>query len=451
MPVHSLKGRRMIAEDIALLVSEIQKDPDNKRYEKTVILDRQIFNPQNFFISSSLFPKIFFKRKNSDEKIFALGMLPCRLSPDDSFRPSVIFRGLPFPDAKTENEWSVFPEEIDSYALILIRDSGNEISLTVCNEAMTDDERQQNSIKAVAALREIIGKRHFRIPSSDPEILYSDRITCIPAHDEYKKNFEELKNFFFCSPDNKVVLARRCLCNTGITQSQIMKVISGSENPDYAYLIAPDSCSCYAGFSPETLLKKSGKKISTEALAGTVSVNTDNASHLLQSSVKDNHENMIVSDWIVSRLAPLCSNIAVSDPEIITSGELLHIRRSVTGELLDETEDKEILKAIHPTPAMAGTPLNEALKLIGKYEKFSRGWYAGTLGIEEKNFSDYCVLIRGILLNSGSLHIYTGSGLICSSECTREWAELNAKFRSTVGAFGFKISDQKSEERNEYK
>lgn len=441
----------MITEDIALLISEIKKEQDEKPCEKAVRLDRQLFNPQDFFISSSLFPKIFFKRKNSAEKIFALGLHSFYPSPDDSFRPSLIFRGLCFPDAKTDNEWSGFPEEIESYAMLLIRDSGNEISLTVCNGAMTGAERQQNSIKIFTALQEMIENRHCSMPPSDPEIFYSDRISCFPSHDEYKNIFEELKNFFSCSPNNKVVLARRCFCNTDTNQSQIMKIISGSENQDYAYLYAPDSSSCYAGFTPETLLNRTGKKISTEALAGTISLHTDNASETLQRSLKDNHENKIVSDWLVSRLAPLCSNITVSAPEIITSGELLHIRRSVTGKLHEETGDKEILKAIHPTPAMAGTPLKEALKLIGKYEKFSRGWYAGTLGIEEKNFSDYCVLIRGILLNSDGLYIYTGSGLISSSECSGEWAELNAKFLSTVGAFGFKTSVQKSEKRNEYK
>jgi isochorismate synthase EntC len=405
--------------------------------EITVEIAGSSFDPQKFFIGSSLFPKIYFKKRNSEEKIYAMGIK--NYDPDTcGIKPACIFRGMPFPEAEMENEWSGFPGEINSYALILIKTAGDKAEITVCGYAEAESERKNNFNEALDALKKSCSYASDDF-ICDNRKLRADDLIFNPEFDGYKKSFDELKKFLNSSEEHKVVLARQVVAAASASQAEFMKRIISSGSRDYAYILAPDRSCCYAGLSPESLLIKKGSRIFTEAVAGTAR-KTDNFNELL-ACTKNDHENRIVSDWLSRHLSPFANRISVSDPVIIESGNLVHIKRSIAAELNRNTDDAEILRAVHPTPAMAGTPRSAALGFIGKYEKFSRGWYAGTLGIEEKNSSEYCVMIRGVLLRNEKFYFYTGSGLISSSESASEWTELNSKILSTADTIGIALPE----------
>jgi isochorismate synthase EntC len=87
--------------------------------------------------------------------------------------------------------------------------------------------------------------------------------------------------------------------------------------------------------------------------------------------------------------------------------------------------------ALHPTPAVGGVPLEEALARIGKLEAIDRGWYAGGIGwVSGDGDGEIAVALRCALLRGGVSHLYAGNGIVADSDPDLELEETRWKFRA---------------------
>ena len=93
---------------------------------------------------------------------------------------------------------------------------------------------------------------------------------------------------------------------------------------------------------------------------------------------------------------------------------------------------KLLLKRLHPTPAVAGLPLQNAKSFIRHQESFDRGFYAGPVGFIGRDHSHLVVAIRSGLTTktdtASTVSAFAGSGLVKGSTLRGEWAETNYKF-----------------------
>ena len=191
----------------------------------------------------------------------------------------------------------------------------------------------------------------------------------------------------------------------------------------FAFLLSPKLA--FVGVTPETLYRKKGLQIETEALAGTIKLGKEEA---LLHSKKDHHEFRIVKEEITKKLQSICHPFVTDSKVFVKETETLcHLHYPFKAKLKDDLSDKELTTLFHPTPAIGGYPRNKALDFIQENELFDRGYYTGTFGMRMNGVSDVKVAIRCALVEENLLHIFTGAGITHNSLPEMEWKELNLK------------------------
>ena len=195
----------------------------------------------------------------------------------------------------------------------------------------------------------------------------------------------------------------------------------------------------FIGASPERLLRLQDGELMTDALAGsaprgqTVAHDASLGQHLL-SSQKDLYEQRIVLEFIQNCLWQLgVTPHTASQPHLLQLPNIQHLRTLVTAQVPKHLHLLEILAALHPTPAVAGTPPAQAQEQIRRHEPFERYLYAAPLGwVDHQGNGEFTVGIRSALLHDCQIRLYAGAGIVAGSDPQRELAEIQLKLHTLL-------------------
>jgi isochorismate synthase len=200
----------------------------------------------------------------------------------------------------------------------------------------------------------------------------------------------------------------------------------------------------FAGATPERLVRQRGRVVETDALAGSIARpapgngngDADAAQALLASS-KDRWEHDLVVRAIADTLAPRCADLQVpSAPVVHALRQILHLHTPISGRLAAAGHILDLVGALHPTPAVGGTPTAEAVRWIADHEA-PRGWYAAPVGwFDASGDGDFAVAIRSGLLAGSRATVWAGAGIVRDSDAAAELAEVRLKQRALLGALG---------------
>ena len=198
----------------------------------------------------------------------------------------------------------------------------------------------------------------------------------------------------------------------------------------------------FVGASPELLVSRIDDVVRAHPLAGTAARATDplvdqrQVADLLASE-KDRWEHRITIDWLLDTLLPFCSYVdAEPTPSIVTLANVHHLGTRVEGRLSAPAAPVlELVAALHPTPAVGGSPAKEALAVIDELEQTDRGRYAGPTGwVDGAGNGEFAVAIRSAQFNGTETRLFAGVGVVNDSDPEAELAETRAKFRAMLGA-----------------
>ena len=198
------------------------------------------------------------------------------------------------------------------------------------------------------------------------------------------------------------------------------------------------------GASPETLVRVDHGTVSARVLAGTTSRGAGDASDrehaaALASSAKDLAEHALAVASAVQRLAPHTARLDASpEPFTLRLPNLWHLATDLKGTLGDGSSSLDLVQAVHPTAAVAGTPRRVALRVLAELEGFDRGRYAGPVGwIDGDGDGEWAIALRCAQVDpDGTVAAYAGCGIVHDSVPADELAETVMKFRPIVEAFG---------------
>jgi len=179
----------------------------------------------------------------------------------------------------------------------------------------------------------------------------------------------------------------------------------------------------WIGATPEVLFQREGRQITVDSLAGTRQTLLDNTSF----SAKDHEEQKVVTDFLKSSLAPLCLHVSVSPITQRRADDLEHVYCQVQGVLRDEVNDDEILAALHPTPAVCGSPKDRAAQLLLELEPTPRDLYSGVLGFSNGHQTTAIVALRCAQVHGRTARLFGGAGIVLDSDADLEYAECGWK------------------------
>ncbi len=191
----------------------------------------------------------------------------------------------------------------------------------------------------------------------------------------------------------------------------------------------------WLGATPETLFRVNENRLFTMALAGTQPY--EGVLDVIWKD-KEREEQRIVRDYICNQLKGKVSDIEVSEVQTIRAGSILHLKNDISAQLnADEVNLKQIIYALHPTPAICGLPKIEAMQFIVDNENYNREFYTGFLG--ELNYestddqlrnSELYVNLRCMQVKNETILIYVGGGITEDSLPEKEWTETVNKSKT---------------------
>lgn len=196
----------------------------------------------------------------------------------------------------------------------------------------------------------------------------------------------------------------------------------------------------FLGATPERLVEKQGTQLRTEALAGSAAVG-EGAS--LRASAKDRHEHDVVVQAITDALAPFTTRVTVGAPVLRELPNVVHLSTPIDAALARPTHVLDLVRALHPTPAVGGVPRDAARRwiterepvLFGTESPGARGWYAAPFGtFDAAGDGRFVVALRSGVLRGDRAWAFAGCGIVAGSDPRTEHAEARMKLDAFLSA-----------------
>lgn len=202
-----------------------------------------------------------------------------------------------------------------------------------------------------------------------------------------------------------------------------------------------------AGSSPETLVKLTGRKVTTFPIAGTRRRGATEAEDraleegLLADEKEIAEHNMLV-DLGRNDLGKICKFGSVTVEEylkIYRFSHVMHITSTVTGEIGEGKDAFDALAATLPAGTLSGAPKRRATEIISELEEGQpRGVYGGAIGyIGFSGDADFCIAIRAAVRKGNKITVRAGGGVVDGSVPAAEYEETvhkSAAVREAVAA-----------------
>jgi para-aminobenzoate synthetase component I len=252
---------------------------------------------------------------------------------------------------------------------------------------------------------------------------------------EYRHAIQKIKAYISAGDCYQVNFAQRFSAQfEGDTFSAYLKLRESLPSPFSAYLEFSEGA--ILSLSPERFIKLEDGKAETKPIKGTIprgateETDATNAK-ILQSSLKDRAENLMIVDLLRNDLSKTCADVQVPELFSLQSfANVHHLVSTVTGTLKPDTNALDLLASSFPGGSITGAPKIRAMEIIEELEPVRRSVYCGSLGyISACGNMDTNIAIRTLVCDKNNIHCWGGGGIVADSEVDDEYQESLAKVK----------------------
>ena len=231
---------------------------------------------------------------------------------------------------------------------------------------------------------------------------------------------------------DKIVLARsrHLEASAPVTPATLLAALN-RQQPEAMIYACSTGDATFLGATPERLVRLAGRQLATDALAGTAWPGSPEL-----AGPKNRHEQALVSQAIVAALARCCTGAPQVGPlEVRAAGHVSHLRTRISGVAAPGVTIFDLLRALHPTPAVGGFPLAAASAWLATHDEARHGWYSGGFGTLGPNGDgEFHVALRSALISGHHIELQAGAGIVAGSDPDLELAETDAKLATLLAA-----------------
>ena len=192
--------------------------------------------------------------------------------------------------------------------------------------------------------------------------------------------------------------------------------------------------------SPETLIDKTGNKIITKPIAGTLKKQSNNninkALNFFKNNNKETKEHNMIVDMERNDLSRVCvpGSVKILREKFVEEYKhLFHYVTSIQGILKKKITIKEIIKSMMPGGSVIGCPKIRTLELLNNQEKEDRNIFTGSFGyIKFNQDMRFNIIIRSILNFKKTSEVSAASGVVLNSSSKKEFNENFIKAKSLL-------------------
>lgn len=281
------------------------------------------------------------------------------------------------------------------------------------------------------ALNQLQNESWFREPLVHAETKPSPR-----QHDQSQKEFcekvreiiEILQKNKSAHPSLQKVVWSRTLTTplpVGLKPFEYFKKICETYPEVHAVLCYHPSLGLWIGASPEILIQKNEGMVLSMALAGTrPAPNSGETARPWRP--KEILEQGLVVDYLQKRFSGMGLFPQTGPTGNFRAGSIEHLHTVVSAQTTDDSYPLAL--ELHPSPAIAGEPKEQALQLIVDQEPHDRGLYGGFWGfLDQEGCGRLSVNLRCLRWYPGKAVLYAGAGILADSDADAEWQETCRK------------------------
>ena len=231
---------------------------------------------------------------------------------------------------------------------------------------------------------------------------------------------------------DKIVLARsRHLEAAAPVAPATLLAALNAQQPEAMIYACGTGHATFLGATPERLVRLAGRQLSADALAGTAWPGSPDL-----GGTKNRHEQALVADAIMAALARCCVGAPQAGPlEVHAAGHVSHLRTRISGVTAPGVTIFDLLRAVHPTPAVGGFPAAVAGSWLAAHGELRHGWYSGGFGtLTPDGSGEFHGALRSALISGRHIELQAGAGIVAGSDPELELAETDAKLATLHAA-----------------
>ena len=300
--------------------------------------------------------------------------------------------------------------------------------------------------KGVARLQEVIDRLHSHLSMphlpGNRELLDESGIQSSFPQEAFERAVEKCRQYIYDGDAFQIVISQRLSIPYSARPLDLYRALRTLNPSPYMYYFHFGGFHI-AGASPEILVRVEDGEITLRPIAGTrPRGNTPEQDAALEEELladpKELAEHLMLIDLgrndvgRVSKTGTVC----VTDRMTIEKySHVMHIVSDITGQIKDDLDVIDVLKATFPAGTLSGAPKFRAMEIIEELEPDKRGIYSGAVGyIGWSGNMDTAIAIRTAVIKDETVFIQVGAGIVADSVPRTEWEETMSKGRAIFKA-----------------
>lgn len=360
--------------------------------------------------------------------------------PKQAVQP-VLFGGFAFDPARNNaTEWRNLPHSIfalSTFQLVMKNDTCYVTIQSIVHEkdekAFAELRKQRDELIHAAQVKEVRTYEHPQIADVTE-----------PGKEQYLQSIANVTGLIKQNEAQKVVIARSLALTfkQRPTSTQVLSHVKQQQPESYLFGFE-HADTLFFGASPERLVKVDNGQAYSSCVAGSIrrgatAEEDERLGLALLGDDKNRGEHHYVVEMISHIFEKTCTNVVVPDgPKLLKIRDIQHLFTPVEGQLNEGATILQLVKLLHPTPALGGVPREAAMDIIRRCETMDRGLYAAPIGwLDAEGNGEFAVAIRSALLAEETAYLYAGGGIVADSMPQSEYEETRVKFRPMLRALG---------------
>lgn len=317
-----------------------------------------------------------------------------------------------------------------------------DIELGFFDDGIAYDHKQQRAFYYYSSDNRLAEVQRLITQPSNSETLDYDQPKVNITKRRFEESVEKAKEYITSGDIFQVVLSKRYdfhLKGDLVAFYSSLREINPS--PYMYYLKAGNRK--IIGSSPEMLVRVDNRVVETFPIAGTrPCVENPNENKRLARELladpKERAEHVMLVDLARNDVGKIAKFGSVNVPEFMKVHRYSHVQHivsQVVGELREDRECYDALRAVFPAGTVSGAPKVRAMEIIEELEPTRRGPYAGSVGYFSYNGNaDFAITIRTLFADNDEAHIQVGAGIVADSVPELEWFETDHKAEALMKA-----------------
>lgn len=295
---------------------------------------------------------------------------------------------------------------------------------------------------AVNEIEWVIGRLSQPLPALPKNRVMPPRMSANQTQDQFENNVRRMKEYLRLGDGQQMVPSLRFQAEPVTDPLSIYRALRSINPSPYMFLLQFGDFELI-GASPEIMVSLHDGSARVRPIAGTRwrGQSEEEDQRLADELIKDEKEraeHIMLVDLgrnDIGRVAKYGS-VKVNDLMVIEKySHVMHIVSDVTGELREDLDAYDLIRATVPAGTTSGSPKVHAMEIIDQLEPTRRGAYAGTVGVIGYDGNmDTCIALRTIFKRGSRAFVQAGCGVVYDSDPAAEYVEAQNKAKACLKA-----------------